>query len=777
MPGNQTLFEKAMSDGHSSAWDQQWERAAGFYRAALQEFPENHSALTNLGLALFEQQNFDEALTIYQRAAILSPEDPVPPEKMARIYERLGRLNEAVRAGMQAAELYLKTRDVEKSIEDWIRVTVLQPENLTAYTRLAMIYERLGRKPEAVAAYLNAASLFQHAGDGTKALQIIQYAQNLLPGSAEAQQYLQALKAGNPLPRPVRPRGGTGPVRMAEVRQLEAAADADAAPQLDPISEARQRALVELAGLLFDQSEDVLSSAAAEASGRRGINALARGTGELTLDSRQQTKVLLHLGQAIEYQTHGEEARAGDELIRAVEVGFSHPALHFDIGYLFAERDAAKAIRSLHKAVKAPDYALAANLLLGKIAYQAKNYHDAAGYDLQAMRLADLETVPAEKRDELYQLYEPAAESQANEKDEGRLKAFCESIASQLIRADWREFLRRARAQLPEQSPEAPPMPLSEMLVESRSAGVIEGLTRIRSLAGRGMLQTAMEEAFYTLEMAPTYLPLHTAIGDLLLQDGKVTDAVAKYMLVVRLYSLRGDNTQAISLLKHLTQVAPMDLSVHNRLIELLLEQGRIDDAIQQTMEKATVYYRLGELDATRQTYLTALRLVQRSANNRKWAFQVLGRLADLDVQRLDWRQALRFYEQMRTLQPEDQTTRQHLMDLNFRLGQDKAAYSELENYLSFLQDHHQLAQAVEFLRSMITDLPGKHELYRQLANVFIRLKRTEEAVQILDRLADLYMDQDDRAQALSLLEEIIRLNPLNKGQYLAALEQLRGNG
>jgi hypothetical protein len=38
-------------------------------------------------------------------------------------------------------------------------------------------------------------------------------------------------------------------------------------------------------------------------------------------------------------------------------------------------------------------------------------------------------------------------------------------------------------------------------------------------------------------------------------------------------------------------------------------------------------------------------------------------------------------------------------------------------------------------------------------------------------------MDQDDRAQALSLLEEIIRLNPLNKGQYLAALEQLRGNG
>ena len=35
MPGNQEAFQKAMNLGHSAAWDQQWDRAAAYYRQAL----------------------------------------------------------------------------------------------------------------------------------------------------------------------------------------------------------------------------------------------------------------------------------------------------------------------------------------------------------------------------------------------------------------------------------------------------------------------------------------------------------------------------------------------------------------------------------------------------------------------------------------------------------------------------------------------------------------------------------------------------------------------
>ena len=75
MSGHQKTFERAMNLGHSAAWDQNWEQAAGFYRQALEEFPEHPMALTSLALALFEEQLFDESLKLYLQASQIIPEE------------------------------------------------------------------------------------------------------------------------------------------------------------------------------------------------------------------------------------------------------------------------------------------------------------------------------------------------------------------------------------------------------------------------------------------------------------------------------------------------------------------------------------------------------------------------------------------------------------------------------------------------------------------------------------------------------------------------------
>ncbi len=772
MAGNQRAFEDAMNKGHSAAWEQQWDQAAHYYRTALEEFPDHASALTNLALALFELQDFDEALKIYKRAAILNPDDPIAPDKMARIYERQGRLNEAIRAGMQAAELHLKSRDVEKSIEGWLRVLSLNPENLTAHSRLAMIYERLGKKAEAVAELVASASLMQHAGEIQKATQIVLYALKLLPGSAEASQALHSIKSGQPLPKPTRPRGGTGPMRMAEVRQLEAPQEDGKPPAMDPLAEARQRALIQLAGLLFDQPEE-LGNAEAQPV-RRGINALMRGTGELSLDQSVQTRVLLHIGQAIESQTMGQDKQAAEELERAYEIGFAHPALHYDLGLLLVEKQDSKALQVLLKAVKHPDFALGSYLLIGKIYYRAGNYKDAALSYLQALRLADAETVPPAQRAELHQMYEPIIEAQDHISDPKVLQALCDTVAEQLVRSDWREFLGRARQQLPPQEVGAPPALLADMLLESRSSEVIEALGRIRVLAQQGKVHTALEEAYHAIDFAPTYLPLHTQIAELLLQDGLLHDAVSKYLLVVELYSLRGEAAQAITLLRRMTQISPMDLGVRQQLIRMLIEQGQVDEALQQYMEVADIYYRLAELDQARHTYLEALKLVQQSKRNRQWAFQMLSHLADIDMQRLDWRQALRFYEQMRTLQPDDQTLRARIVELYFRLGQDQAALLEVDNYINLLEGSHQREAALAFVNAILFEQPGKFELRTRLAELYLKDKKIREAIAELDVVADSYAETGDYENAVRAVEQIIRLNPPNRTEYEAVLAKLR---
>ena len=58
MPGREDIFQKAMNEGHSAAWDQEWDKAVAAYRQALQEFPDHPKALNSLGLALYQLGNY-----------------------------------------------------------------------------------------------------------------------------------------------------------------------------------------------------------------------------------------------------------------------------------------------------------------------------------------------------------------------------------------------------------------------------------------------------------------------------------------------------------------------------------------------------------------------------------------------------------------------------------------------------------------------------------------------------------------------------------------------
>ncbi|MGD0708615.1 MAG: hypothetical protein ABSA51_09190, partial [Anaerolineaceae bacterium] len=202
-------------------------------------------------------------------------------------------------------------------------------------------------------------------------------------------------------------------------------------------------------------------------------------------------------------------------------------------------------------------------------------FSEAAIAYLHALSLADVELAGEEHADELRQLYETIFEAQSNEKDEAVLRKLCETISNQLMRADWRDYLTKARQELPQQSEGSPLMPLAEMLLETSGSQVVEALAQIRQLAGMKKYRSAMEEAFTALPFAPTYLPLHTQMGELLISEGRTTEAVEKFLITSQLYSLRGEAAQAVRLLNRVTQMAPMDLSIRSRLIELLTSQGR----------------------------------------------------------------------------------------------------------------------------------------------------------------------------------------------------------
>jgi tetratricopeptide (TPR) repeat protein len=771
MPGRKDIFQKAMNEGHSAAWDQDWKKAAADYRRALQEFPDHPMALNSLGLALFQLGEFNEALQTYGQVCKLSPEDPLPFEKVAQISERVGDLKTAVEAALKAADLFLNQHDADKAIENWLRITTVNPNHALAHSRLAQVHEKLGHTQQAVTEYLAVASLVQRAGDAEKTRELVDKALNLQPDSPQAKQALTQLRTGQILPQPLRVKGGTAPLRMARIK--DAAQQEKARAGLAPIAEARQKALTTMAELLFEYSDE--SPAAQE---RRGISAIMRGTGALSMQQSEQTKVILHLGQAIDAQTKGNEGQAADEYEHALEAGFTHASLYFTLGLLrFASDRTESALRYLQNSLKHRDYALGTRLLLGQI-YSKKGQVKAAALEyLEALRLADAMTVATEQSEAIRQSYEPLIEAQ-QEQNEDAARSLCENVASLLMNSDWREKLQHTRDQMPkgEGLPQdgGPLAPVAEVIMQAQSSSVLESMNRVHQLARLGMMRSAMDEAYDAMRHAPTYLPLHTLMGDLLVKEGRTEDAIDKYGVVAHAYGIRGEVGQATSLLRRVIQLSPLDLAARTQLIDQLVARGQVNEAVQEYLELADIYYRLAELDMARKTYTLALHLVQQGNASHDWNANILQRMADIDLQRLDWKQALRVFEQIRTLRPDDDGIRKQLVELNLHLGQPVKAMNELENFLTYLETNHQGENAILFLEDLIKDHDDQPLFKRALAQQLQRLGRLDEAIAQLDTLGEALLAEGRKIEAIEVINQIILMKPPNVGEYRQLLSQLQ---
>jgi len=771
MSGRDEIFQQAMNQGHNAAWDQAWDKAAGYYRQALEEFPNHPSALTSLGLALYELGQFDTSLHFYMQAVRATPQDPLPVEKISQIYDRLGNIERAGAAAYQAAELYLKNRDVNKAIENWTRATHLQPENQKAHSRLAMVFERLGRKNEAVIEYLALAGLHQHAKEREKALRAVNQALQISPGNIQAMDAMTMLRQNEPLPLPRYSRTTEPSTGLGSEWQLSAPkTETQTGKKQDPVAATTQKSLAVLAGMMFETAvED-----GQEASNRRGFQALMRGSSG-TSRSADRTRVQLHISQVVELQTQQNYAQALDELERAIDAGLDHPAAYFDLALLQARTGQVEdAQRNLQYAVQNPEFALGARLLLGQILQSKSRLREAAVAYMQALSLADASLLPNDEAEELRQLYEPLIEAQNQETDTAALRQVCDNIVGLLMQADWRENLEQARKQLSVPEEGGSPLPLAEVLTQSRSSQIVESLSRIHQLERKGHLRSAVEEAYHALEFAPTYLPLHAHMAELLLKQGQLNEGLSKLLVVAQSYSMRGESRRAIQMYRRVIELAPMDLTPRLRLIDQLVAMGQIEDALNEYMDSAEAYYNLADLEKARLTYNEAMKLAQQSKVDRSWQVRILHRMADIDQQSLDWRQALRIHEQIRNLQPDDEKARTSLVELNSRLGQEARAMAELDNYLIHLRNLGQLEKGLNFLEGLNQEDPSRLWVRRRLAEFYGVLGRASEAIQIWDALGDKLVENGDISGAIQAVEAILVLRPPNAAQYQQLLAQLR---
>jgi len=511
---------------------------------------------------------------------------------------------------------------------------------------------------------------------------------------------------------------------------------------------------------------------------RRGLQSLMQGVRGLSQQT-SSSKVLLHLNQAIDFHTRTEYRSAADEIEKAIEAGLSHPAAFFEIGWLYFQNERMEsAIKYLKMAAGHEDFALGARLLSGKILYQLKRYNEASIDYLHALKYADIALIAKKYREELLQSYEPIIENLQQEEAEETHKRISESISRMLHRNDWRNYLYQTRMQLTgsKDNPisDGKVVPLVEIILHAGSNQVLDSITHINRLKKEGLLRSAMEEAYYILQFAPSYLPLHALMVELLLQEGNIEDAIIKMKIIAQSYISRGETSRAIEYYEKILELAPMDLAGRRQLIDQLILNGQSVKALNQYLELGEIYYNLAEIDEARKIYAAAIKLAQLPGVDDHSKIKVYQRQADLYMQNLDWRQALDSFEQILAIDPGEENAAYNMISLHLQTNQDDRAYPVIENYLKYLFQHNKLDDALTFMNSLVQEFPNQPTLKLKLAEVYEKKGQNQEAIVQYDAAGDIFLGRGDRKSAIKAVEAILSLNPEKSSDYKKLLVQLR---
>jgi predicted TPR repeat methyltransferase len=221
-------------------------------------------------------------------------------------------------------------------------------------------------------------------------------------------------------------------------------------------------------------------------------------------------------------------------------------------------------------------------------------------------------------------------------------------------------------------------------------------------------------------------------------------------------------------------RLSPLDVGMRSWLIGLLVEQQKIEEALQQFSDLADTYYRLADLESARNTFADALILARQNHLDAEWGARLLHKMGDIDLQRLNWRAAQQVYEQIKNLAPDDHAARATLIDLTFRMGNSKAALAETDNYLRQLLTQRQIAPAISLLAEMVESHGNEIGLVARLARLYQDTGRKEQAITQYDRLGELQLEAGQTAQAATTIRTILALQPEDSSAYQQLLSELQ---
>lgn len=691
-------LQKLLDQAATALWEEDWEEAARLYRQAIELSPANVLALTSLGYALMRSGDLQEASGIFGQAAELAPEDPLAWERLGSIAAGEGDIRRAKENWGRAAELALEAEQTDRAVRDLQEALRLEPDDRESHKRLATLYKDMKRPNLAVQELLICAALAQAAGDASEAGGAVEDALRLQPQNPEVLRALEGLRSGRPLPY-----AGSA----AQVVPSQTPARVDAPGDTPPgapgtaqtiVEEAGAKAVAALAQWAFEQTQGPARRSAGETRGQ------ARTT---------NMKLVQALNQGLLAQRRGDEHNARRLFGEALRCTSSQelPALAFSLGMLSWREEPARARELLDGVAKQAGYRLAAQVLLGQIAEEKREWQQAASAYSEALLELERQLLPKEAWPRVEASYRQARSRLQAAQGEALAERVVRRVGPALKSPDGRASLERLHAER-ESAGVTAELSLLELLVEPELQDALRGLKTAREHEERGETAAALEDVLLALGKAPHLLPLHTELAELSLAQELPRCAADTLWLTTRAYLLRDEPEGARRALQRLVVIDPLNTAARQTLIGLCSRQGAPEIALEQTLQLMRVEGQLADYDAADRVAQQALEMAGGLENSREWSVRVLEQLKDLQVQRLDWEGALASVGKLIELDPENVGCKEERLRFELLLGREGEAWDALRGDLAAAAQAGELGEWRRFLRGLLGEL-GENPLIR----------------------------------------------------------------
>ncbi len=743
MPGNKSVYNDALKKAHNYAWDGAWQKAVAEYRRALAEFPDDVNAHASLAHALEESGQLEGALHEARIAAKLSPHDPASLVRVAALQEKLGHAAEAAGAYIAVAEMHVAHKAMGKAVEAWQKAAALEPDRTDVHLKLAQVFEQGAHNALAAKEHLALARIYQRRGDKSKSLASAQKAQSIDPQSALAREIIATLE-----------RGGT----IEERRADEKSAPAPSVPS--PVGAAEKTALSRLADSILEERPAFFQ-----------VDAKKQTAPTLT-----EPEIKALIARAVDAQTHRRMGEAIEAYRKLLSAGVARAEVKFNLGLLYSESMRYdEAIPLLTETVDDSNLALASHFELGKC-YRALGKADqAVEHFLQVTQIVDLASVQRDQADDLISVYQGLAETFVAKGDSEKAESFSRALEDFLSGRGWEDKVHQVRQHLQTLRQVDDQASLAELIEAGESAQVLEALALAQEYAKRNKTHAAREECMHAIELAPYYLPAHMRLAELLLKEGAIDAARAKFQVLAEVSAVRGDTQRAEHFMRQVIRTSPENVTDHSKLIDLLAKENRHDAALEELLELGNKYARAEQYAKAAEKYAEGLRLAARVGIVSNTVSHLRERLAETRVKQGDLKGALAAYQEIGKAAPDDERTRILIIDLEFRLEQNAAALRDLEELLARFRAQGTNQKTTSVLEGLAQSYSREPALHALLAQHYIAIGNKPKSIAELDALGELQLSLGQKEGAAATIRQIIALGPAQVEDYKQLLEQIGG--